>query len=216
MGVSFDLFGTLVGVDRPASPASAVAAALRERGVSVPDDFAAAYREGHLDAPPGAETPLPDHVTAALRDRGVTPDPDAVARAVRDAFDVPVRARPGAAEAVAAAAGRGPVACCSNCAVPGLASRALARADLPRDDLDALVTSVDCGWRKPDGRIFATVADRLGVPLDDLVHVGDDPRTDGGVVEHGGRFVDVSDVPLAALPARLGATDRPAGGEPDR
>ena len=35
MAVSFDLFGTLVEADRPADPAAAVAAELRDRGADV-------------------------------------------------------------------------------------------------------------------------------------------------------------------------------------
>jgi FMN phosphatase YigB (HAD superfamily) len=202
VAVSFDLFGTLVAVERPPDPAAAVADALAERGVTVPEDFAAAYRERHVDAPPGAEVPLPAHVAAALRSRDVDPPPgNVVRRAVVAAFDPAVRTRPGAAAAVAAV--DGPVACCSNCAVPELAARTLLRAAVDRDDLDAVVTSAGCGWRKPDRRIFAAVARRLGVALDDLVHVGDDPATDGGVADAGGRFVDVADMPLTDLPDHL-------------
>ncbi|MFB6192481.1 MAG: HAD family hydrolase, partial [Haloarculaceae archaeon] len=69
--VTFDLFGTLVAADRPADPADAVARALRERGVAVPADWDDAYREPHVDAPPGAAIPLPRHVERALAARGV-------------------------------------------------------------------------------------------------------------------------------------------------
>ncbi len=57
MAVSFDLFGTLVCVPSPSDPAAAVGDALDERGVPVPADWDDAYRERHVDAPPGAETP---------------------------------------------------------------------------------------------------------------------------------------------------------------
>lgn len=220
MAVTFDLFGTLVDADRPDDPAAAVARELRERGVAVPDDWAAAYREPHVDAPEGAEVPLPAHVAAALADRGVDAPGNAARRAVVAAFDPDVERRPGADEAVAAAAERGPVGVCSNCAVPELVGRTLVRADL-RGRFDAVVSSVGCGWRKPDARIFETVADRLGVAPDDLVHVGDDERTDGGVRAVGGRFVDVAETPLPALPTALSDGDEgtdtdasPTGGEP--
>ena len=62
---SFDLFGTLVDAERPADPAAAVADALADRGVRVPEDWPAAYREPHADADPGAERPLPGHVASA-------------------------------------------------------------------------------------------------------------------------------------------------------
>ncbi|MFC4449043.1 HAD family hydrolase [Halorussus aquaticus] len=200
MAVSFDLFGTLVEAERPADPAEAVGAALRERGVAVPDDWADAYREVHVDAPEGAEVPLMAHVSAALASRGAEAPGNAARRAVVSAFDPAVETREGAVEAVEAASERGPVAVLSNCAVPQLARTALIRSDLDREAFDAVVTSVACGWRKPDPRAFETCADRLGVPVADLVHVGDDPETDGGIADCGGEAVLVSDVPLTAFP----------------
>ncbi|AZH24580.1 HAD family hydrolase [Haloplanus aerogenes] len=198
MPVSFDLFGTLVTAEMPANPADAVARELRDRGVTVPDDWTAAYRTPHIDTPDGAELPLPAHVAAALRSRGVDASDTVVRRAVVAAFDPDVRRRPGVDAALAAARKRGPVGLCSNCSVPELVSRTLVRADL-RDAFDAVVTSAACGFRKPHPRPFETVAADLGVAVERLVHVGDDPDTDGGIEAIGGRFVDVSDTPLTAL-----------------
>jgi FMN phosphatase YigB (HAD superfamily) len=205
VAVSFDLFGTLVAVDRPDDPASAVAAELRERGVAVPDDWGQAYREMHVEAPEGAEVPLPAHVSAALASRDVEAPRNAARRAVVSAFDPDVRTRDGAVAALAAASERGPVGVLSNCAVPQLARRALIRSGLDRDRFDAVVTSIACGWRKPSPQAFETAADRLGVPVAELIHVGDDPRTDGGatddgLTEAGGEAVLLSDVSLAELP----------------
>lgn len=56
MAVTFDLFGTLVDAEYPSDPGAAVADALREYGVAVPDDWDDAYREVHIDAPEGAES----------------------------------------------------------------------------------------------------------------------------------------------------------------
>jgi FMN phosphatase YigB (HAD superfamily) len=204
VAVSFDLFGTLVDVDRPADPAAAVAAELDARDVPVPDDWARAYGQRHVDAPDGAEVPLPAHVNAALASRGVRARSNAVRRAVVAAFDPDVETRPGAAEAVAAAAERGPVGILSNCSVPELAGKTLIRADIDRDAFDIVVTSVGCGWRKPDPRAFEAVAGHLEVPVSALTHVGDDPDTDGGATDAGARAVLLSDVPLADLPAYLG------------
>lgn len=199
--VSFDLFGTLAEVDRPDDPAGAVAAELSSRGVDVPDDWGDAYREPHVDAPAGAEVPLPAHVSRALASRGVDAPGNAARRAVVAAFDPAVRTREGAVAAVAAAGERGPVGLLSNCAVPELVGRTLVRSELARDDFDAVVSSVACGWRKPDRRAFERVADAVGIGVGELVHVGDDPATDGGVVEHGGRFVDVAEESLAEVAA---------------
>ena len=106
MAVSFDLFGTLVEVTRPSDPAAAVADELRERGVAVPPDFGDAYREMHVDAPDGAEVPLPAHVSAALASRGVDAPNNAARRAVVAAFDPEVDRRSGALDAIAARNGR--------------------------------------------------------------------------------------------------------------
>ncbi|MFW5963546.1 MAG: HAD family hydrolase [Natronomonas sp.] len=202
MTVSFDLFGTLVDCDTPADPAAAVAEELRERGVSVPEDFGDAYREVHVDAPDGAEVPLPAHVSAALSSRDVDAPNNAARRAVVAAFDPDVTRREGARDAIAAAREVGPVGVCSNCSVSELARRTLIRADL-HESFDAVVTSVGCGWRKPDRRAFETVARRLDTSVGKLVHVGDDPATDGGIEELGGRFVNVGEVPLSALESWL-------------
>lgn len=203
MPVSFDLFGTLVTATTPPDPATAVASELRNRGVSVPEDWGTAYRTPHVDAPDAAEVPLPAHVAAALRSRGVTAPDTAVRRAVIAAFDPEVRRRPGVDAALDAAREHGPVGCCSNCSVPELVSRTLVRADL-RSAFDAVVTSAACGFRKPHSRPFETVARELGTEPGALVHVGDDPDTDGGIDALGGRFVDVSDTPLSALGGVLG------------
>lgn len=203
MGVSFDLFGTLVTVDRPAEPADAVAAELERRGVPVPEDWPTAYGEPHLDVPTGAEVPLPAHVEAALASRGGEADAEVVDRAVRAAFDTAIETVAGANEAIAAAGESGPVAICSNCAVPGLVERTLERATFDADALDAVVTSVDCGYRKPAPAIFETTASRLGVRPETLVHVGDDPRTDGGVERVGGTAVILESATLDDVPGRL-------------
>jgi FMN phosphatase YigB (HAD superfamily) len=203
VAVSFDLFGTLVDVDIPSDPAAVVADELRARDVSVPDDFAAAYREPHIDAPEGAEVPLPAHVSAALQSRGVSVTQNAARRAVIAAFDPTVRTREGAVEAVEAARDRGPVGVLSNCSVPELVGRTFVRSAFDYREFDSVVTSVGCGWRKPAPQAFEVVADSLGVAVEALVHVGDSPATDGGIEALGGRFVDMTDVSLAEFPTWL-------------
>ena len=203
MPVSFDLFGTLVTATTPADPAAAVANELRDRGVAIPDDWATAYRTPHIDAPTAAEIPLPAHVAAALRSRGVEAPDTTVRRSVVAAFDPEVRRRRGVDAALAAARERGPVGLCSNCSVPELVSRTLVRADL-RDAFDAVVTSAACGFRKPHRRPFETVAAALDADPTSLVHVGDDADADGGIESLGGIFVDVAETPLTDLDDALG------------
>jgi len=189
VAVTFDLFDTLVRVERPGSPAAAVAGALAARGISVPDDWASAYREPHVDVEPTEEVSLPAHVSAALDSRGIDAPESAVRDAVETAFEPTVATVPGAESAVESAAAAGATGVCSNCAVPGLATRALEGSDIDSDAFDAVVTSVGVGWRKPDERIFAAAADALHCEVADLTHVGDDPETDGGIDAAGGQSI---------------------------
>jgi FMN phosphatase YigB (HAD superfamily) len=204
VAVTFDLFGTLVDVEYPSDPAEIVARELESRGVAVPDDWHVAYGERHVDAPAGAEVPLPAHVAHALDSRGVDATENVVRHAVVAAFDPDVTRRDGARQAVRDAAAAGPVGLLSNCAVPELVSKTLIRAGL-RGEFDAVTTSVGCGWRKPHPKAFEAAADALDVAPASLIHVGDDPATDGGVEDVGGRFVDVTETPLSAVAAEIGA-----------
>lgn len=202
MGISFDLFGTLVDAKRPESPWDAAATELRERGVTVPADWEDAYRSTHITVERGRELSLVEHSQAALASRGVNVAEETVRAALLAAFDGPVEVRDGATDALAAAAEHGPVGVLSNCSLPGLVERTLGRAAFSCS-FDAVVTSVDCGWRKPHDEAFAAVADALGVSLDSLVHVGDDPRTDGGARTTAATVVLTDDVPLTGFPAWL-------------
>jgi FMN phosphatase YigB (HAD superfamily) len=216
---TFGLFGTLVSVDprvdRPReppvdpdwNPAAAVAAELAARGVRVPEDWTAAYAERHLDPPALAGVPLPAHVAAALRSRGVEYADNAVRRAVVAAFDPEVTPREGALAAVEAAADRGPVGVLTNCVVPELAGRTLLRAGL-RDAVDATVTAAGCGWRKPHEAAFEVVAERLGAAPAELLHVGG-TDADAGVARVGGRFVDTRETSLPAVARALAEGERP-------
>jgi len=208
--VSFDCFGTLVDADRPAEPWVAVADELAARGVRVPDDWERAYRTSHREYDRGAEAPLDEHVRLALASRGVEIGEATACEVTLAAFDAPVVVRDGAREALDAARDCGPVAVCSNCSVPGLVERTLDRADIA---VDHVVTSVDCGWRKPHRAIFERTADALGVGLADLIHVGDDARTDGGAERAGATTVLLDDVSLAALHGWLADHGIDSGGD---
>jgi len=211
---SFDLFGTLVDARRPDDPAAAVAAELAARDVPVPADWAAAFREYHLDLPDGVELSLPEHAVAALESRDVELSDVAgtdeagnalVHQAVLEAYDPPtVTTREDAAAAVRAAAAVGPVGVLSNCTVPKLVPRVLARSDLDLATFDAVVSSVECGWRKPHRLAFETVAERLDGTTEDLVHVGDDPLADGGAEAAGATCHLIGETSLADLPAVFG------------
>ena len=223
--VSFDLFGTLVDVTRPDAPAKAVATALRDRGVAVPADWQTKYRTPQVATDPGAEVSLYEHVFQALQpaadaenspeataetngrpipdpkaDSRPNPDRCTVEAAVDHAFDPTVETRANARRVVREIGDRLPVLVLSNSAVPGLVDLAIERSTLDSADFDAIVSSVDCGWRKPDARAFETAAERVGVGVDHLLHVGDDPATDGGITDAGGDFIDIGDVELGQVP----------------
>ncbi|MDL5361662.1 HAD family hydrolase [Halalkalicoccus sp. NIPERK01] len=202
MAVSFDLFGTLVRAPKPDDSARAIAAELESRGVTVPDGWEEAYRTPQIDAPEGAEVPLPAHVARALSACGVEAPGNVARRAVIAAFDPTVETREGATEALAAAREHGPVGLLSNCSVPELVARTLIRAGL-RGEFDAVVTSVGCGWRKPHPEAFEAVATGLDRPVADLTHVGDSPE-DGGIEACGGRAILLDGVALSEVPALLG------------
>lgn len=207
VAVSFDLFGTLVDAERVADPASAIGAELSARGVAVPADWEETYRRPHVDVPDGVEISLLTHVRAALASRDVTASTDCIRRVVRDAFVAPVHRRPDARRAITAASTCGPVGVLSNCSVPGLVERTLDAASIDPDTFDAVVTSVGCGWRKPDARAFEAVAAELGVPIESLTHVGDDPVADGGIADAGGTAICIQDTPLAEVPWVLGGRE---------
>jgi len=188
--VSFDLFGTLVEVERTTHPAELIATELAERDIPVPADWFDVYHEPRGDMSADTDQSLVDHVDALLSRKGVNPA-EPVPRAklketVLAAFDTPVETPPAAQAAVETISGELPLGILSNCSVPGLVEQVLERSAFEPETFDAIVVSVDCGWRKPAEPAFAEIADRLGVEVDALLHVGDDPRTDGGIAAIGG------------------------------
>lgn len=193
VAVTFDLFDTLVTVSRPTDPAAAVASELQARGVTVPSDWKTAYRTMHIETQPGSEVPLSAHVAAALQSRNVSASTNRIRRAVTAAFDPTVQTRPNAVAAVETAMAQGPVGILSNCSVTQLVHRTLNRSDIDCSLVDAVVTSVDCGWRKPHPHAFQAIAKALGVDPVNVVHIGDDIDTDGGITDVGGDFYDVTE-----------------------
>ena len=203
IGISFDLFGTLLKVERPVDPTTAVASSLSRYDIPVPQNWTSAYGQPHLDVDPGRECSLVDHVRAILTADGTVPPEANIEAALMDAFDTEVRVLPGANRAISDAGAYGPVGILSNCTVPGLAEHYLHRSSLPDECLDAIVTSVGCGWRKPHPKAFQTIADQLGVAVPNLVHIGDNPDTDGGASSAGAHAVLVDDDPLSEIEAVL-------------
>ncbi len=116
------------------------------------------------------------------------------ARAVDDALlDFPPPLLAGVAEAIRALAERYPLVIVSD---TGFASaraqeRLLAGSGLAGYFL-AQVYSADVGFAKPRPEIFAAAVAHLGVPAADILHVGDNERTDvGGAIAFGMRAVRI-------------------------
>lgn len=64
----------------------------------------------------------------------------------------------------------------------------------------AIVTSAEAGAPKPDARPFALALERVGVPADRALHVGDSPADEDGARAAGMSFLPA---PLASLSDRL-------------
>jgi len=69
---------------------------------------------------------------------------------------------------------------CNSGITPGFALRRLLSNHGILDFFDCLLFSDETGIRKPDPRMFRSAADHLGVGVGNIVHVGDNLRTDIG------------------------------------
>lgn len=194
----------LVAFEGPDDPAAALADELRARDVAIPEDWADVWAEDHVDAPEGAGVPFPARIGATLASRGLDAPDNAARRAAVAAFDPEVSTRPGAADLLAAAADAGPVAVVVDTPVPEVASRVLVRADVDRNVVDVVVAPVGCGWLPTDPRLYESVASRLGVVVDDVVHVCADDDQAAAVRQARGRVVDARDRSLASVVDEIG------------
>ena len=190
--LSVDLFGTLAVASTAEAPEERVAYALRERGVTVPESFLKEYRSHQFDVHPAVELPLQQHVYAALRVSGGEASIQTVHAALLDAFDTPVSETP-ICDALLDIVATSSSSCAilSNCSLTGLVPQTLDRLGIEHSIFDAILTSVDIGVRKPDPRCFEALAAVFGADIQDVIHAGDSPRSDGGIATAGGQFVHV-------------------------
>lgn len=156
-----------------------------------------------------------DRLTWMLARLGTTP-PDGCehvsecVRAVDQALlDIPAPLIPGAAEGIRALAARVPLAIVSDTGfASGEAQNRLLAQDGLLDCFAATVYSCDVGHAKPHRAMFAAAAEALGVAPGDVLHVGDNERTDvAGALAYGMRaarvdFVKESGESKAELVAR--------------
>ena len=194
--VIFDVDGTLVR-KLPGSPFQPLAEGLRRAhsvlavaGVPLPDlrtTFALVHRE-LSNASAGLvfgnyrESSIPALVRAFIGKAFPSAPPEAVETALR-AWHAPTAesavAAPGAAEALAGAAGLGlRIAAAGN----SRWGSDFVRSELKRAGLDqwigAIAYSADVGFRKPNLFVLKRALELLGVDGSEAVHVGDDPRED--------------------------------------
>ena len=202
--VTIDAFGTLVELE---NPVGRLRAALAERSVkrdekSVAAAFAAEVEYYLVHKGEGRD----DDSLRALRTRcaevfldGVAPDLGAEEFAPAFVGALVFRPLDGVVPALARLRRAGlELACVSNWDV-GVAEQ-LGRAGLGAY-LSTTVSSAEVGAEKPDPRIFAVAVERLGVPPERTLHVGDDEADQAGAAAAGLAF---RPPPLATLPERLG------------
>jgi putative hydrolase of the HAD superfamily len=179
--VIFDFFGTLTdpAVEAERREAFAATAAALELPADV---FGAAMAESFPERITGAHGGTQTTLLAIARRCGVEPSREQLATAVAVHHDGAVRVRrprEGVFEVLDTLRARGfRLALLSDCSSE-LCER-WQQTPFARW-FDAVVFSWQEGYRKPDGRLYATAVDRLGVPAADCWYVGD-----GGSREHQG------------------------------
>ncbi|MFG2071168.1 HAD family hydrolase [Nonomuraea maritima] len=226
--ILFDFFGTLVdyspsrtdqGYDETHALLSRLGATVSYDGFLTVWSDACAVFDGLSDQD-DREFSMLEPGTAFLREvLGREPAPEEteefVATYVRE-WSAGVHYLPGLADLVAELSARHRLAVVSNTHHPPLVPGHLASMGL-LDAFDAVVTSVEVGWRKPHPKIYATALDVLGIEASAAVFVGDTYGPDyEGPERHGmtaflidpGRSAPVPDGRRLAsvfdLPARLG------------
>ena len=183
--VSFDAGFTLI--DHVRSPGDLVAERLRGRTITTDRTAVAAALTEYasmLSADPQvwASAATTSAMLTAYYGRVLTrlasPGHAHLASDVVEAYTAPTNwhARPGAADALMRLRGAGIRTGVLSNWQPDLPTT-LARVGL-LDLLDAVVVSSSIGVAKPAPEAFAALAQALGVPLDGLTHVGDDPVSD--------------------------------------
>jgi HAD superfamily hydrolase (TIGR01509 family) len=207
--VTVDAMGTMVEL---ADPAPRLQASLADRGVERSlEEVAAAFRaevayylprtiegrdeESLADLGRRCTAVFLEHARAELDPAEFTPDFLAA---------IVFRPLPGAAEALTRLRGAGlTLACVSNWDIS--LGRHLVGAGLAGHFAE-IVSSAEVGVAKPEAAVFWIALDRVGVPPERALHIGDGDSDSEGAAGAGLAFAPV---PLATLPERLGLGRRP-------
>lgn len=171
--VVFDLFGTLVD----SFSSTEYENVLRGMGVALgaePEEFLAAWYASSDRRAVGAHKSIAENVAMIARRMGLSPTEDEIAGAVRPRVEFVRRAIRARADAVATLGELREmglrIGLISDCSpeVPGL-WRATEMAPL----VDVALFSPECGFKKPDARIYEMACERLQVRPDEAIYVGD-------------------------------------------
>jgi putative hydrolase of the HAD superfamily len=201
--VTIDAFGTLITLR---DPVAALRRALRERGVErTPEEIAAAfaeegryYRKRTHEGADEASLALLRRDCAGVFLRALDADLDPAEFAKPYVAALEFEPEPGAVEAVwelrrlglrLAVVSNWDIALTGYLEQLGLAGR-----------FETVVTSAEAGAPKPDPRIFRLALERLRVPPERALHIGDSEADEEGARAAGMAFAPA---PLADLPARL-------------
>lgn len=207
--VTVDAMGTVVELD---DPAPRLQRALAERGVERGlEEVAAAF---HAEVVYYLPRTLEGRDEQSLADLGrrctgvflehAAPELDPAEFAPAFLASIVFEPVPGASAALARLRQAGlALACISNWDI-SLAGH-LERAGLA-GSFDEIVSSAEAGVAKPDAAVFLVALDRLGVPPERALHIGDGDSDESGAAAAGMAF---EPVPLATLPERLGLGRRP-------
>ncbi|WP_195905344.1 HAD family hydrolase [Parafrankia elaeagni] len=204
--VSVDLWGTLISYgDRDAEAAWRVREfhlALTAFGHTLPaehlDTTVRAVRAELLDEQRqhGRQIPVPEQVRTIVRRLGIDAD-DALVQVLTVAHTHAVlracpQLIPGAHACLAAlsAAGYRLVLASNTLATPGAVTRQILDRHRLTDHFDRLFFSSELGVAKPQAAMFHAIAEQTGTSIDQVVHVGNDWRTDvRGALDAGCRAV---------------------------
>lgn len=189
-GIGFDLFGTLVLQEHFTLEQSldTLVASLLSSGLPCEkDSFVQAYRDVNRRlfaqaAQDGRETHNRFWVAGALQALGQEIQPsdpriDCAVTAYFEPFIECCRLIPGTREMLERLAGTYDIGLVSNFTHPPAVDSILERLDIRRF-FDAILVSGDVGIRKPHLAIFSELTDRLGIPPQELLYVGDELQSD--------------------------------------
>ncbi len=163
--VLFDVFGTLLEISSPKRPFGQLLRIARLQGVRLPANVKSEMMS----------TPMTLRQAAGwLGVQASTESLHALERDLAEELDS-IRAFPDALEVLRVLRGRGyTLAVCSNLAAPYVEPA----SNLLAPYIDVAIWSCHMGWMKPEPEIYLLAVEKLGLPADEVLMVGDTYRND--------------------------------------